>query len=326
MLNEVIALEAHFNPEKVEADLLRVLEQKSSNFVMGLHSHTYSHTDPIFSLTGPIAESQRQAIKKCPSCRHEFSNRGEMVFCTFCGRSNDEKCLKKTRIYPQAPPGQGGKPAARGKICKLCDRKFRVHVEADKAYRLIQTQKLVVTDGLRKLQSKGKMAKDEINLEGEANTFTQRQIQEVDEDLEHMTKELVRLKQEAKDEKHKSSSVYLQKEQLEKEVRKMQDDTEKLELLYKDLLLLTDEFKLIKKNELPSMLEDNTDILSPKRKRDHLKSDVTESLEMLSDGDLAEEDGQGEQGSESLMFDDDETGRFVTDTLSIARHGSTVSD
>ena len=108
----------------------------------------------------------------------------------------------------------------------------------------------------------------------------------------------------------------------------MQDETENLELLYKDLLLLTDEFKLIKKNELPSMLEDNTDILSPKRKRDHLKSDVTESLGVLTDGDLAEEeeDGQGEQGSEGLMFDDDETGRYVTDTLSISRHGSTVSD
>jgi len=37
----------------------------------------------------------------------------------------------------------------------------------------------------------------------------------------------------------------------------MQEHTDKLENIYRELLGLTDEFKLIKKNELPSMLGDD---------------------------------------------------------------------
>lgn len=45
-----------------------------------------------------------------------------MVYCTFCGFANCVKCTKKTRLYPQQPAGQ----KERGKVCKLCDRKFLI--------------------------------------------------------------------------------------------------------------------------------------------------------------------------------------------------------
>ena len=50
-----------------------------------------------------------------------------MHFCEFCGYSNHEKCVKKTRIYPQAPKDpETNRRSLRGKICRLCDRKFFV--------------------------------------------------------------------------------------------------------------------------------------------------------------------------------------------------------
>lgn len=43
------------------------------------------------------------------------------------------------------------------------------------------------------------------------------------------------------------------KDNLEKEVRAKQEETEDLENVYKELLLLCNELKVIKKNEVPAM-------------------------------------------------------------------------
>lgn len=78
--------------------------------------------------SGPIDIQNR--IKKCPSCYFQFTKSSEMHFCEFCGNSNDAKCLKKTRIFPLARKDENGE-RARGKICKLCDRKFMVKKDVD---------------------------------------------------------------------------------------------------------------------------------------------------------------------------------------------------
>ena len=96
ILNSSIPLQ--FDPSKVEQDLIKLLKTKSSKFRMGNHEADFKHEEGIFFLSGPIGTEK--AIKKCPSCQYVFSNRGEMVYCTFCGNSNDEKCMRKTRIYP----------------------------------------------------------------------------------------------------------------------------------------------------------------------------------------------------------------------------------
>ena len=60
--------------------------------------------------------------------------------------------------------------------------------------------------------------------------------------------------------------ILRQKDKFELEVRQMQEQTEELENTYKELLLLNSEFKVIKKNEMPSTLTaaaDQSTVLSP---------------------------------------------------------------
>ena len=80
-----------------------------------------------------------------------------MHFCTFCGYSNDAKCVKKTRIYPLAPEDENGE-RARGKICKLCDRKFMVRKDVDEIKKLFKAAKMSLENGLERLIEKGENA------------------------------------------------------------------------------------------------------------------------------------------------------------------------
>lgn len=141
--------ELSIDPEQVNSELFELLKSKSSKFIMGGRSHTYNHEDPIFFRTGPIEDSQKKAIKKCPSCHHTFSSRDEMVFCTFCGHANDSKCLQKTKIYPQAAlDADTGKPTQRGPICKVCTHKFFVRERVKKVVISINAAKVSMQQGL----------------------------------------------------------------------------------------------------------------------------------------------------------------------------------
>lgn len=46
--------------------------------------------------------------------------------CTFCAQSRCEKCMKKSRPYPNSALDSAKHHTVRGPICKFCDRKFLV--------------------------------------------------------------------------------------------------------------------------------------------------------------------------------------------------------
>ena len=126
--------------------------------------HSYDHMDRIFFLSEACGEQKQ--IKKCPTCHHAFSKAKEMVFCTFCGFSGDEKCVRKTREYPQSKNGE------RGLICKLCDRKFHVHTQVERVYDLIHSSKVTLVQSLQKLERNGISAKYELNEEDNKTNLT----------------------------------------------------------------------------------------------------------------------------------------------------------
>ena len=101
--------DVQIDPEQVSSELFDLLTQKSSKFMLGGRRHEYDHKESIFFRTGPIAETLQKATKKCPSCHHVFASRTEMVFCSFCGFSNDSKCVQKTKLYPQAASAEENK-------------------------------------------------------------------------------------------------------------------------------------------------------------------------------------------------------------------------
>lgn len=65
-----------------------------------------------------------------------------MHYCEFCGYSNCKSCSAKTRLFLQTE--EEAKETARGKICKLCDRKFFIKKLLEKTLVLIDTYKITI--------------------------------------------------------------------------------------------------------------------------------------------------------------------------------------
>ena len=91
---------------------------------IGKNQFDLTDKDPIFYLNGPNRKETKTG--SCTTCRETvFESNAQMHFCQFCGNSNCENCLYKERMFPRGKiNADGQKP--RGKICKLCDRKFLV--------------------------------------------------------------------------------------------------------------------------------------------------------------------------------------------------------
>lgn len=239
-----------FDPEQVHAELLEMLKKKSSKFMMGGRSHTYTHEDPIFFRQGPIENAQQKATKKCPSCHHVFQDRGEMVFCSFCGNSNDSKCMQKTKIYPHAAKDpETGKPTQRGPICKVCTHKFFVRERVNKVVQQINAAKVSMSQGLINLEKQGLEAKTLCQQEQDNNLDTDHKIQEVVSENAQIYNETKKLREESKNKKKENAKILAQKDALENDVRKMENETEDLENVYKELLLVSNEMRAIRRNQ-----------------------------------------------------------------------------
>ena len=104
---------------------------------IGRHKFQLNDKDPIFLLNGP--NSKRINTEFCVSCvDHIFENdNDERQYCQFCGQNNCEECLYKERMYPRGRiDADGQKP--RGKICKLCDRKFLIReIQLDTSMKIV---------------------------------------------------------------------------------------------------------------------------------------------------------------------------------------------
>jgi hypothetical protein len=103
---------------------LDTLKGREKFMRIGNNQFDLNDKDPIYFISKP--EKKQTKTKACVSCRDFiFSSDSQMRFCTFCGHSNCENCLYKNRVYPRSKIDENGlKP--RGKICKLCDRKFLI--------------------------------------------------------------------------------------------------------------------------------------------------------------------------------------------------------
>ena len=127
----------------VGEDTIEVLLQQSRRFMVGHVEFTFDNDEPIFFRAGP--NLSQKSIKKCPSCRHPFKNKNEMVYCTYCGLSNCKPCATKTRIYPNSQVDhETGKRTERGTICKLCDRKFFIKDIVRASSKEIATQNIAI--------------------------------------------------------------------------------------------------------------------------------------------------------------------------------------
>jgi len=99
-----------------------------------------------------------------------------MHFCDFCGYSNDAKCLKKTKIYPNSQPNERGE-RPRGKICNLCVRKFLIQKDVREVKDLFGAAKDSLENGLKRLAEKGQSAQESMEYKDIEADNTRKQIE-----------------------------------------------------------------------------------------------------------------------------------------------------
>lgn len=133
-----------------------------------------------------------------------------------------------------------------------------------------------------------------LHQEEESNEYTLTKITEMEEENKKRKAEIQSLRQEKKNKKRDNELILRDKDTLEKEVRSKQEETEDLENVYKELLLLSNELKVIKKNEVPAMDNDEEWQQSPTNARSEsaAMSAMSAELEMMMMD--APEDGEDE--------------------------------
>ena len=101
------------------------LIEASRVFVIGNKEHIFDEMENIFFMDRPIPQRDYKNTPSCNTCEHPWKNQKELTnsHCEFCGKSSCKNCLKKTRLFRQVKTPCSDK-TKRGRICKLCDRKF----------------------------------------------------------------------------------------------------------------------------------------------------------------------------------------------------------
>ena len=130
-----------------------------------------------------------------------------------------------------------------------------------------------------------------------------------------MTKEIKRLQEDKKTKKKGNAQLLLQSERLEEEVQRMENITQTLDSVYKELLVLNEEFKSIKKNAALTG-EKPREQKGAERSRSDAYSIYSNDMDVMM-GDFPEDTGEG-------LFLDDEAGPM--ETLKDARAGSLSSE
>lgn len=100
--------------------------EKTSVFKFGPTNHKINEpgSSVIFELKGPNKKKTKSA--DCASCKVvTFQKEKHIEWCDFCGCSVCKECLGKERPFLNVEIDKDGK-RARGRVCKLCDRKILV--------------------------------------------------------------------------------------------------------------------------------------------------------------------------------------------------------
>ena len=121
------------------------LLEASRIFFIGQRQHVFDELETIFFMDKPISQRDYKNTPACNTCEHAWKNQKELKdsHCHFCGKSSCKDCMKKTRLFrTKKTPCKD--ETERGRICKLCDRKFIIKDMIQGSSTQIKTQNLVI--------------------------------------------------------------------------------------------------------------------------------------------------------------------------------------
>lgn len=127
--------------------------------MIGDREFEFDENDPIFYVQRPKNSSEYHNTNDgCNTCGTAWVKTSDLQnsHCHFCGISNCKNCMKKTRKFyqdrrssfaNQQNPGESD--VLRGKICKVCDRKFFIKGMVQESSKQIKAQNLAIQNSLR---------------------------------------------------------------------------------------------------------------------------------------------------------------------------------
>ena len=120
--------------------------------MMGNREFIFDENEAIFFMQKPKSSSEyHNTPEGCFSCEAKWNKVSDLKdsHCDFCGISNCKKCLKKTRKFVEPTTiasvntklmrsnSSANEMEGRGKICKLCARKFHIKAMVQDSSKLI---------------------------------------------------------------------------------------------------------------------------------------------------------------------------------------------
>ena len=128
---------------------MKELLEASRVFVIGQREYLFDEMENIFFMDKAINQREMKNTPSCNTCEHAWKNQKELQnsHCHFCGRSNCKECLKKTRLFRAKK--ETGEERLRGRICKLCDRKFFIKDMVHESSNQIKVQNMAIENSTK---------------------------------------------------------------------------------------------------------------------------------------------------------------------------------
>ena len=133
---------------------------------MGDREFVFDENEPIFFMTKPRSKQEyHNTPNGCNSCLSPWQKQSDLSYCEFCGISNCKKCTKGSRKFlgvstkkttresqsklNKSKDSKTDESEGRGRICKVCVRKFHIKEMVQDSSKLIYVQNLTIENALR---------------------------------------------------------------------------------------------------------------------------------------------------------------------------------
>ena len=135
----------------------------------------------------PISQRDYKNTPACNTCEHAWKNQKELKdsHCHFCGKSSCKECMKKTRLF-RTKKTPCNDDTQRGRICKLCDRKFIIKDMIHGSSTQIKTQNLVIENSTKQYKELEREAEATRNEHDKQNGTITYHIERVENEVKKL--------------------------------------------------------------------------------------------------------------------------------------------
>ena len=178
--------------------------------MIGDREFVFVEDETILFMEGPIdPQSHRNTPDGCNTCGEKWKKASDLTgsHCDFCGFSNCKKCLRKERNFQRptasnqrvALDKSGREKLLRGKICKVCDRKFFVSQMVQGTLKDIKTHNTVLASALTQQENFKREIQEVKDVHESKATVKKQEIKTSKQEIHQLEQDIQELKTSADD-------------------------------------------------------------------------------------------------------------------------------